>query len=66
MISLNRLNNSEFYLNPNLIETMEKTPDTIISLSTEKKLVVKNSINEILEKIIIYNRKIFIEKTRIQ
>ena len=45
---------------------MEKTPDTIISLSTEKKLVVKNSINEILEKIIIYNRKIFIEKTRIQ
>lgn len=59
MIAVHRLNNTEFYINANLIESLESTPDTIITLTTDKKLIVRESISEILEKIIAYQRKVF-------
>lgn len=59
MIAVHRLNNTEFYINANLIESIESTPDTIITLTTDKKLIVKESINEILDKVITYQRRIF-------
>jgi len=65
MIQVSRLNGSEYYLNPNLIETMEATPDTILTLVSEKKLIIKESCTEIKKRIIEYNRKIFIEKSEI-
>ena len=66
MIKVSRLNGKEFFVNPNLIETIEETPDTVITLTTEKKLIVKEKITEIIESIIVYNRKIFLEKNRIK
>lgn len=65
MIVVTRLNGEEYFLNPSLIETIEKTPDSVIHLTTEKNLVVKESPQVILEKIIEYNRKIFLQKNRI-
>lgn len=65
MISLTRLNGSTYYLNPNLIETIEETPDTVIRLVGDKKLIVKEKTTEIIEQIIKYNRQVFIEKTRV-
>jgi len=65
MIQVSRLNGSEYYLNPNLIETMEATPDTILTLVSEKKLIIKESCTEIKKRIIEYNRKIYIEKSEI-
>ncbi|MCX7715730.1 MAG: flagellar FlbD family protein [Clostridia bacterium] len=59
MISVTRLNNEEFFVNPDLIEFMEETPNTVISLSTGKKIVVSESAEVVIEKIIAYKRKIF-------
>ncbi len=65
MIVLSRLNGVDFYLNPNLIETVEKTPDTVIRLTTEHTIIVRESPEEIRKRIIEYNREIFQYKTEI-
>ena len=64
MIEVSRLNGSNFYLNPNLIETMEQTPDTVLTLTTDKKLIVKDTVSDIINKIIDYNRNIYLNKSR--
>ena len=56
MIKLHRLNNSEFVLNADLVETMEKTPDTIITLTTGKKLMVKDNLEDVIESIVKYRQ----------
>lgn len=58
MIRLTRLNNSTFVLNCELIETIESTPDTIISTINGKKLVVLETIEEIVERVIQYKKQI--------
>lgn len=58
MIAVNRLNNQELWINPHLIETIEATPDTVITLTNGKRLVVKESVTAVVEKIIQYRRKI--------
>ena len=59
MIELSRLNGKVFYLNHNLIEIFEATPDTVIKLTDGTKYVVRESTAEMLEKIIAFNRQIF-------
>lgn len=66
MIKLTRLNGTEYYVNPDLIEIMEKTPDTVLSLVNDKKLIVREDPSEIISRIIEYNRKIFIEKSKVE
>lgn len=51
MILLTRLNHMTFYLNSDLIETIEETPDTVITLISGKKLLVVESAFEIIERI---------------
>lgn len=63
MIRLTRLNDLEFVLNNDLIETIEETPDTVVSLSNGKKFVVKESVDEIVERMIQYKRRIFYDKS---
>jgi len=46
MIALKRLNGQEFVLNADLIETLEKTPDTVITLTNGKKIIVSNSLED--------------------
>ncbi|MCB4757497.1 MAG: flagellar FlbD family protein [Elusimicrobia bacterium] len=58
MISLKRLNGTEFCLNPDLIEQMESTPDTVITLTTGNNIVVLERIPEVMDKIIDYRRRI--------
>lgn len=57
MIRLTRFNDSVFVLNADLIETLEATPDTVITLVTGKKYVVKESVDEIIEKITDFRKK---------
>ncbi len=59
MITLKNINNKEITINCELIETIKSTPDTIISLTNGKNIIVKDSIDEIIEKTIEYKRKIF-------
>lgn len=64
MIKVTRLNDTEFYINPNLIETIEETPNTVLKLVNDKKLIVKEKTTEIIERIKEYNRDIYNQKTR--
>ena len=48
MIKVKRLNGKEFVINSDLIEFIEKTPDTVISLTTGKKVVVQESVDEVI------------------
>jgi len=51
MIMLKRLNGSEFYLNAELIEQVESTPDTVITLTTGNNIIVKETIEDIVRKV---------------
>lgn len=57
MIKLTGLNNKEFFLNPDLIEKMEVTPDTVISTTNNKKYVVKETPECIIDRIIEYRKR---------
>ncbi|NBU97212.1 MAG: flagellar protein [Spirochaetia bacterium] len=59
MITVHRLNNSEFIINANQIEIIEATPDTVITLVNERKLIVKESAMEIRDMVIDYHRQVF-------
>jgi flagellar protein FlbD len=57
VICLTRTNGSQFYINPELIQIVEATPDTIITLISNKKIIVKDKPQEIAERFIEYRRK---------
>jgi flagellar protein FlbD len=59
LITVHRLNNSEFIINANQIEIIEATPDTVITLVNERKLIVKESALEIRNMVIDYHRQVF-------
>ncbi|HZH72892.1 MAG TPA: flagellar FlbD family protein [Mariniphaga sp.] len=56
MIALRRINGHEFVLNADLIESLESTPDTVITLTSGKKLIVQNGLEEIVRKTIKYKQ----------
>ncbi len=61
MIALHRLNGSVIYMNYRHIEIIEALPDTVITLTNEKKYIVKEKPEEIALLIENYHRKIFQE-----
>ena len=58
MIKVTKLNDTEFIVNANLIETVEATPDTVLSLQSGKKLLVKEPVDEVVRRVIAYRRQI--------
>lgn len=58
MIKLTRLDKSEFYLNPDLIECVEETPDTVISLTNGDHFLVREKLSTITDRIISFKAKI--------
>jgi len=48
MIKVHRLNGEEFMLNERHIEIMEELPDTVVTLTNDRKYIVKESVDEIL------------------
>jgi flagellar protein FlbD len=59
MIALRRLNNQPIMVNPDLIESLEATPDTVMTLTSGNKLIVRDSMDEVREKIIEFKRRIY-------
>lgn len=57
MIKVTRLNGKEFVINAEQIEFAEETPDTVISLMSGKKVVVKEKIDQLIEKVVKYKMK---------
>lgn len=64
MIELTKINNTKFTLNAEVIEFVEETPDTVISLTTGKKIIVKESRQEVTNLVIYYKRKIYSESLK--
>jgi len=58
MISLKKADNTDFFLNPWLIEQIQSMPDVVITLNGGKKILVKDTINEVLDKILGFWRTI--------
>lgn len=58
MIRLTRINRVPLVLNSDLIEHVEATPDTVIALTTGQKLVVLESAEEVIQRVIEFRRQI--------
>ena len=56
MITVTRLNNSKLIVNAELIRFIESTPDTLITLTTDDKLMVRESADEVVRRCIEYGR----------
>ena len=66
MIKLTKLNDEEFVINSNQIESIEQIPETKIVLMNKDFYIVQETIDEILDKIIEFNAKIADLNKRIQ
>ncbi|MCG8500300.1 MAG: flagellar FlbD family protein [Firmicutes bacterium] len=62
MIKVTRFNGKIFYVNCDLIEFLESTPDTVITTTTGKKIVVSESVEEVIHRIIQFKGKIYCYK----
>lgn len=51
MIKLTRFNGATFYLNATHIETVEATPDTVITLFNDRKYIVKEAADEVAQRV---------------
>lgn len=60
MIMVTRINNTQFVLNADWIETVESTPDTVITLTNGKKYIVTEKVDEIIDRVIDYKQKNFL------
>lgn len=58
MIHLTRLNGSTVVVNAILIECIEVTPDTVVTLSTGRKIVVRETVEDVVAKATAYYRSI--------
>ena len=58
MIYLTRLNHTPVVLNADLIEHVETTPDTVVSLTTGQKFMVLESPDEIIDRVVKYRHSI--------
>lgn len=59
MIEVTRLNDTKFTLNADLIETVEEVPDTVITLTTGKKIFVKESRQNVKNLVVLYKQEVF-------
>ena len=62
MVTLTKLNGREITINAELIESLEATPDTVVNLVTGNRLVVKNSVDDIVARVMEYRKKVNSER----
>ena len=56
MIALTRLNNQPFVVNAELIKFVESTPDTLVTLTTGDRILVKEPADEVIRRVVHYGR----------
>ncbi len=59
MIQLTRLNHVPLVINSDLIEHIEVTPDTVIALTTGQKFLVRETADEVIERVVKFRRSLF-------
>ena len=58
MVTITRINGTKLTINSDLIEMMEAMPDTTITMTTGKKIIASESIDDIIKKIIAFRGEI--------
>ncbi len=58
MIELSKLNGIAVLVNPDLIRFVESAPDTVLTFTDGEKLMVRDKPDEIVEKIVVYRRRL--------
>ncbi|MBO4387182.1 MAG: flagellar FlbD family protein [Treponema sp.] len=58
MIEVTRLNGKKYWINPHQIESMEQNPDLTLTLLSGKKVVVSDTPEEVVDKVVEYRRRI--------
>jgi flagellar protein FlbD len=66
MIEVSRLNGSIYFLNPDMILTLEATPDTVITLTSGEKLMVRESPADLIDRFVAFKRRIVAELPEIK
>ena len=59
MIEVTKINGTKVLVNPDLIELVEETPDTVIAFTTGMKLIVKEGRQEVKNLVKSYRKEIF-------
>lgn len=57
MVKITRLNGTVLVVNADMIEFLEATPDTIVTLTDGRKLIAKESVDEVVEKVVEYKKR---------
>lgn len=58
MIEVTRLNGKSYFLNCDLIKALEATPDTVITLTTGEKLLVREDAREVVERVTEFRKRL--------
>jgi flagellar protein FlbD len=61
MIKLTRFDGSEFAVNAELIKFVESAPDTIVTLTSDQKILVLETVDEVIARVMEYKRRMFWE-----
>jgi flagellar protein FlbD len=64
MIRLTRLNNAPIVLNSDLIEHIDVTPDTVILMTTGQVFRVRETADEVVDRIVQFRRHIWLDRPR--
>ncbi len=58
MIKLTHINGDEFVVNAEMIQYVEARPDTIITLASKERFIVRESVDEVIRRVIEYGRSL--------
>jgi flagellar protein FlbD len=58
MINLTRLNHDAIVVNSDLIEHIDMTPDTVLSMNTGQRIMVLETASEVIERVVQFRRRI--------
>jgi flagellar protein FlbD len=64
MIELTRLNGSPLMVNSDLIKTAEASPDTMLTLITSEKMIVRETCQEVMERVMAYRSRLLADVAR--
>ena len=59
MIRITRFDGTQVVVNSDIIQTVEETPDTIVTLTTGDKMMIKETVDEVIQAVIEFKRSIF-------
>ena len=58
MIEVTRLDNSTIFINVDMIQSLEATPDTVITFTSKEKMMVREPVNEVSKRVLRYRRSV--------